>query len=37
MGKAFAVSSTAVVTATLTSAFWIFGYNTGALPTAEAR
>lgn len=37
MGKAFAVSSTAVVTATLTSAFWIFAYNTGALPTAEAR
>ena len=37
MGKAFAVTSTAVVTATLTSAFWIFAYNTGALPTAEAR
>jgi hypothetical protein len=37
MGKAFAVSSTAVVTATLTSAFWIFAYNTGALPTAAAR
>jgi murein DD-endopeptidase MepM/ murein hydrolase activator NlpD len=37
MGKAFTVSSTAVVTATLTSAFWIFAYNTGALPTAEAR
>lgn len=37
MGKAFTVSSTAVVTATLTSAFWIFAYNTGALTTAEAR
>lgn len=37
MGKAFAVTSTAVVTAILTSAFWIFAYNTGALPTAEAR
>ena len=37
MGKAFTVSSTAVVTATLTSAFWIFAYNTGALPTAAAR
>ena len=37
MGKAFAVASTAVVTATLTSAFWIFAYNTGALPTADAR
>jgi murein DD-endopeptidase MepM/ murein hydrolase activator NlpD len=37
MGKAFAVTSTAVVTAIMTSAFWIFAYNTGALPTAEAR
>lgn len=37
MGKAFAVTSTAVVTGVLTSAFWIFAYNTGALPTAEAR
>ncbi|NUS99843.1 MAG: M23 family metallopeptidase [Sphingomonas sp.] len=37
MGKAFAVTSTAVVTATLTSAFWIFAFNTGALPTADAR
>ena len=37
MGKAFAVTSTAVVTGILTSAFWIFAYNTGALPTAEAR
>ena len=37
MGKAFAVTSTAVVTATLTSAFWIFAYNTGVLTTAEAR
>ena len=31
MGKAFAVTSTAVVTATLTSAFWIFAYNTGVI------
>ena len=37
MGKAFAVTSTAVVTATLTSAFWIFAYNTGFLPTADER
>lgn len=37
MGKAFAVTSTAVVTATLTSAFWIFAYNTGVLTTAEGR
>lgn len=37
MGKAFAVTSTAVVTGTLTSAFWIFAYNTGVLTTAEAR
>ena len=37
MGKAFSVTSTAVVTATLTSAFWIFAYNTGFLPTADAR
>ena len=37
MGKGFAVTSTAVVTGILTSAFWIFAYNTGALPTADAR
>ena len=37
MGKAFAVTSTAIVTATLTSAFWIFAYNTGVLTTADAR
>lgn len=37
MGKAFAVTSTAVVTATLTSAFWIFAFNTGVLTTADAR
>ena len=36
MGKAFAVASTAIVTATLTSAFWIFAYNTGFLTTAGA-
>ena len=36
MGKAFGVVSTAVVTATLTSAFWIFAYNTGVLSPAEA-
>ena len=33
----FRTVATAVVTAILTSAFWIFAYNTGALPTAEAR
>ena len=33
----FRVIATAVVTAILTSAFWIFAYNTGVLPTAEAR
>ena len=37
MGKAFAVTSTAVVTAILTSAVWIFAYNIGAVPTAEER
>jgi peptidoglycan LD-endopeptidase LytH len=36
MGKAFAVVSTAVVTATLTSAFWIFAYNTGVFSAADA-
>ena len=36
MGKAFGVVSTAVVTATLTSTFWIFAYNTGVLSPAEA-
>ena len=35
MGKAFAVTSTAVVTATLTSAFWIFAYNTGFVAAAD--
>ena len=34
MGKAFGVVSTAVVTATLTSTFWIFAYNTGVLSPA---
>ena len=33
----FRTIATAVVTAILTSAFWIFAYNTGALTTAEAR
>jgi peptidoglycan LD-endopeptidase LytH len=33
----FRTVATAVVTAILTSAFWIFAYNTGALPTAEGR
>jgi len=33
----FRTIATAVITAILTSAFWIFAYNTGALPTAEAR
>ena len=37
MGKGFAITSTAVVTATLTSAFWIFAYNTGALTAPDAR
>jgi murein DD-endopeptidase MepM/ murein hydrolase activator NlpD len=32
----FRTFATVVVTAILTSAFWIFAYNTGALPTAEA-
>ncbi|WP_395623050.1 M23 family metallopeptidase [Sphingomonas daechungensis] len=33
----FRVVTTAIVSAILTSAFWIFAYNTGALPTADAR
>ena len=33
----FRTVATAVVTAILTSAFWIFAFNTGALPTAEGR
>jgi peptidoglycan LD-endopeptidase LytH len=33
----FRVIATAIVTAVLTSAFWIFAYNTGALPTAAER
>lgn len=33
----FRTIATVVVTAILTSAFWIFAYNTGALPTAAAR
>ncbi len=33
----FRTVATAVVTAILTSAFWIFAYNTGLLPTADAR
>jgi peptidoglycan LD-endopeptidase LytH len=33
----FRVISTAIVTAILTSAFWIFAYNTGALSTADER
>ena len=33
----FRVIGTAIVTAILTSAFWIFAYNTGALPTAAER
>ena len=31
----FRVISTAIVTAILTSAFWIFAYNTGAIATAD--
>ncbi|GAA4758810.1 hypothetical protein GCM10023264_29100 [Sphingomonas daechungensis] len=33
----FRVVTTAIVSAILTSAFWIFAYNTGVLPTADAR
>jgi murein DD-endopeptidase MepM/ murein hydrolase activator NlpD len=33
----FRTVATAVVTAILTSAFWIFAYNTGAISTADAR
>jgi peptidoglycan LD-endopeptidase LytH len=33
----FRVFATAIVTAILTSAFWVFAYNSGMLPTAEAR
>lgn len=33
----FRTVATAVVTAILTSAFWIFAYNTGAIPTAAER
>ena len=31
------VFATAIVTAILTSAFWIFAFNSGMLPTADAR
>ena len=33
----FRVISTAIVTAILTSAFWLFAYNSGALGTADER
>ena len=33
----FRTIATAVITAILTSAFWIFAYNTGAIPTAAER
>ena len=33
----FRTVATAVITAILTSAFWIFAYNTGAIPTAAER
>lgn len=33
----FRVISTAIVTAILTSAFWIFAYNTGAISTADEK
>jgi peptidoglycan LD-endopeptidase LytH len=33
----FRVVTTAIVTAILTSAFWIFAYNTGALATADEQ
>ncbi len=32
----FRVFATAVVTAILTSAFWVFAFNTGMFSTAEA-
>ena len=37
MGKRFAVASTAVVTAILTSAFWIFAYNIALAPAGKVR
>lgn len=37
MGKAFIVISTAVVTAILTSAFWIFAYNIALSPAATGE
>lgn len=37
MRKAFSVASTAVVTAVLVSAFWIFAYNIGVIPAAGQR
>ena len=33
----FRVFATAIVTTILTSAFWIFAFNSGMLPTAESR
>jgi murein DD-endopeptidase MepM/ murein hydrolase activator NlpD len=33
----FRIFATAIVTAILTSAFWVFAFNSGMLPTAEAR
>src|SRR5688572_21883504 len=33
----FRVFATAIVTAILTSAFWVFAFNSGMLPTAESR
>jgi murein DD-endopeptidase MepM/ murein hydrolase activator NlpD len=33
----FRIFATAIVTAILTSAFWVFAFNSGMLPTAETR
>jgi murein DD-endopeptidase MepM/ murein hydrolase activator NlpD len=33
----FRIFATAIVTAILTSAFWVFAFNSGMLPTAESR
>jgi murein DD-endopeptidase MepM/ murein hydrolase activator NlpD len=33
----FRILATAIVTAILTSAFWVFAFNSGMLPTAESR
>lgn len=35
MGRAFTIASTAIVTAILTSAFWVFAYNIALAPAGE--